>query len=81
MMTLVMSHFKFLISKYFVRPAASLLEKLSFFINFDMLKLLLPTLSLEPMDGFLPNQCSFMSSRVPNVCYILVALILLSKLQ
>ena len=55
MMTLVMSHFNFLASKYFVRPAASLSEKLSIFINFDMLISLLPTLSLEPMDGFLPN--------------------------
>ena len=53
MMTLVMSHFNFLASKYFVRPAASLLEKLSIFINFDRLISLLPTLSLEPMDGFL----------------------------
>ena len=55
MMTLVMSHFNFLASKYFIRPAASLLEKLSIFINFDMLISLLPTLSLEPMAGFLPN--------------------------
>ena len=55
MMTLVMSHFNFLASKYFVRPAASVLEKQSIFINFDMLISLLPTLSLEPMDGFLPN--------------------------
>ena len=46
MMTLVMSHFNFLASKYFVRPAASLLEKLSIFINFDMLTSLLPTLSI-----------------------------------
>ena len=36
MMTLVMSHFNFLASKYFVRPAASLSEKLSIFINFDI---------------------------------------------
>ena len=50
-----MCYLNFLASKYFVRPAASLLEKLSIFINFDMLNLLLPTLSLEPMDGFLPN--------------------------
>ena len=55
MMTSVMSHFNFLASKYFVLPAASLLEKLSIFINFDMLISLLPILSLEPMDGFLPN--------------------------
>ena len=55
MMTLVMSHFNYLASKYFVRPAVSLLEKLSIFINFDMLISLLPTLSLEPIDGFLPN--------------------------
>ena len=55
MMTLVMSHFNFLTSKYFVRPAASLLEKLSIFINFDTLISLLPTLSVEAIDGFLPN--------------------------
>ena len=55
MMTLVMCYLNFLASKYFVRPVASLLEKLSIFINFDMLNSLLPTLSLEPIDGFLPN--------------------------
>ena len=81
MMTLVMSHFNFLASKYFVRPAASLLEKLSVFINFDMLNSLLPTLSLEPMAGFLPNSRSFISSRVPNLCYVLVTLTSLSRSQ
>ena len=50
MMTLVMSNFSFLASKYFVWPAASLLEKLLISIYFDMLISLLATVSLEPMD-------------------------------
>ena len=74
-----MSHFNFLASQYFVKPAASLLEKLSIFINFDMLNSLLATLSLEPIEGFLPNLCSFISSRVPTVCYVLVTLTSLSR--
>ena len=62
MMTLVKSHFNFLASKYFVRPAASLLEKLSIFINFDMLISLLPTLSLEPwMDSYQTNVVSYLA--------------------
>ena len=55
MITLEISNFNFLASKYFVRPAAFLLEQLSIFINFDMLNSLLPTLSLKPINGFLPN--------------------------
>ena len=62
MMTSVMSHFNFLASKYFVRPAASLLEKLSIFSNFDMLiSLLLLYLWNQWTDSYQTNVVSYLA--------------------